>query len=435
MINIDSRGCGAGKSREIRARINGKTIIVVPSIKLIEEYKEALPNARVITSDDSKNVQADLHAAFNIDTQLIIITHKAFLDSNILSGTRQSYNLVIDEAFDPWRSKLYNQESVDINFDWNNIINSTPDLDIPDWNAINFKDDIRTNDICNSSNFVRDIYHQNWNNIIKTDQYESWISDGTKRVEFVQELCPSILAGWRGVWIAAARFEVTFMYWWLVKHTLNFKITKPFERHTTVVTVHYPDDGHGGTTWSKYKHKNTPEIKEIFHDYIKNVTDVKIRLKNNYDVSHMDNIAVIRHNAAGINGMAGLKHVVMESSLNPSPLLGEWLKLTYQTYLGIEKADQALFEARTGYIFYQVGMRCCLRNNEPAHFYVIDNRAVVSIAGYFDAPITKEIHYKSNKGPAPLTGAEKQRAIRAKKKNPEKYAGMNTREILEDLPS
>jgi hypothetical protein len=440
-ISVDSRRCGAGKTAgiggifdriQLHTQRNESVLVTVPSIKLIEQYYKQFPDATVITSETVDNVQAHLHNAFNNGAELIIITHKAFQESQILSGTRGLYNLIIDEAFDPWRSQTYEQSSLDINFKWDSLLMATPVDET--WNTLHLTYDIRTNTISNSSNFVRDIYNTNWRMYIKTEQYESWTMDGTRRVEFVQELNPAVLSDWHSVHVAAAAFEKTFMYWWVLKHGIDIKVTKPFEPHTTQITIHYPDDGHGGTTWSKYKTLNQPEIKGIFRDYVNAVGAPLLRLKNNNDFTVMNNSEVISHNAAGINGKSHYEHVVMESTLNPTPLMGEWLKMQASNYLpSTIKADVALFEARTGYIFYQVGMRCCLRDDKPAHFYVIDNRAVISLAGYFNAPITKEIHYKSDKGPAPLTPTEKQRARRAKKKYPEQYTDKSYREILDDL--
>ena len=442
-ISVDSRRCGAGKTAgiggifdriQLHTQRNESVLVTVSSIKLIEQYYKQFPDATVITSETVDNVQAHLHNAFNNGAELIIITHKAFLESQILSGTRGLYNLIIDEAFDPWRSQTYEQSALDINFDWNVLLAATPVNDIEGWNTLHLKHNIRTNTISNSSNFVRDIYNTNWRMYIKTEQYESWTMDGTRRVEFVQELDPGILSGWCSVHVAAAAFEKTFMYWWVLKHGIHIKVTKPFEPHTTQITIHYPEDGHGGTTWSKYKTLNQPEIKQTFRDYVNAVGAPLLRLKNNNDFTVMNNSEVIGHNAAGINGKSHYEHVVMESTLNPTPLMGEWLKMQASNYLpSTTRADVALFEARTGYIFYQVGMRCSLRDERPAHFYVIDNRAVIALTYYFDNVKMADIHYKSDRGPAPLTGAEKSRANRALKKNPEKYKGMKYRDILDDL--
>lgn len=432
MIKIDSRRCGAGKSTQIRQRaLVDNTIIVVPSVHLIKEYQSELPDSRAVFSDGGNNVQSDLHDAFLADSKIIIITHKAFQESQILTGTRGRYNLVIDEAFDPWRMQTYQQENTDINYDWRDVISITPDPDVDEWNHIKLIYDIRTNDISKSSNFVRDLYSPNWCNIIKTEQYDNWCESGSRRIEFVQELNPELMRGWRSVWVAAARFEMTFMYWWFRKHQLKFDIELPFEPHDTQVNIHYPDNGDGGTTWSKYRMQQQPEIKQAFHKYIKQITGNKIRLKNNYDTSLMSNTQAVSHNAAGINSMGDICHVIMESSLNPTPIMGEWLKSQAYNYLPTDiKPDQAVYEARTGYVFYQVAMRCCLRNQKPADLYVIDNRAVVSLAGYFRQVDMTDIHYTTQTKPPALTPTEKSKAARAKKRSPEKYQGLDTRQIL-----
>ena len=199
------------------------------------------------------------------------------------------------------------------------------------------------------------------------------------------------------------------------------------------------------TIWTKNKRNNGDQVRDIFRAYVDAVEQPMLHLKNNHDtkllnkMSELDIVEVISHNAAGINGKDQIEHVVMESTLNPGPVEGEWLRAQASNYLpNCTDPRRAVYEARSGYTFYQVGMRCCLRQQppKPAHFYVIDNRAVIAMGYYFDQVDMAAIPYKSIKAPlTPLTVKERKAASYAKNRNPEKYADMNTRDILTDLES
>jgi hypothetical protein len=49
-----------------------------------------------------------------------------------------------------------------------------------------------------------------------------------------------------------------------------------------------------------------------------------------------------------------------------------------------KKDDELIYSARTGYLYYQVLMRSCLRNGQEASVFTLDSRAILAIIGYFD---------------------------------------------------
>ena len=107
MITIDQRGCGQGKTTDgIYKRIhanhqnNIKTLVVVPSINLQEQYKKDLDypvqiiNSKIYNEDSGSfttTIQASLHH-MRVGTNFIIITHQAFVKLP-MTGNKTKYDL------------------------------------------------------------------------------------------------------------------------------------------------------------------------------------------------------------------------------------------------------------------------------------------------------------------------------------------------------
>ena len=447
MITIDSRRCGAGKTHgkngtidmiKDNISVNENTLIVLPSIKLVEEYAKNFSRSYKITSETSgisHNVQSQLQTAVSEMYDVVIITHAAFLHSEITPSLKRNYNLIIDEAFDPWRFHDYTQEKKDQIFDWNKLVYSNISFEEPEYSTVMF-DDMLTNSVTQNSTFIRDISSRNWVNYINTDALNEMLNERQFKINIIQELDPMLLSDWGSVHVACAKFEKTFMHMWFKKHKIKFTITEPFEKHTDTINIYYPDDGDGGWDWSRNKKTTMAWLHAEFKDHFsKVISDTEyLRLKNNADVrcSHFEKTCP--HNAAGLNDYSDIKSVVLESALNPTPEMAKWLNDIADTYLN---NDDTAFSARTGYTYYQVLMRCCLRKNLPADVFVIDKRAVVELADYFSninlcewKPITPRTYTPK---PEPLTSAQRVKAKRLKDRYPEKYAGLKSREILDSL--
>jgi hypothetical protein len=448
MITIDSRRCGAGKTHGKNGTINRikynraaneNSLIVLPSIKLVDKYAENFSRSFKITSDVTVNVQAELQKAITEMYDVVIITHAAFLQSEITPSLKRNYHLIIDEAFDPWRFHDYTQEKKDQIFDWNKLVYSNISWQEPEYSTVMF-DDMLTNSVTRKSTFIRDISSRNWVNFINTESLNKMLDERQFKINIIQELDPMLLSDWESVHVACAMFEKTFMHMWFKKHKIRFTITEAFEKHKETLNVYYPDSGtyEGGWDWSRNKKTTMAWLHTEFKDHFsKTIGDTKyLRLKNNIDVRHNEWETSCPHNAAGSNDYKEIESVVLESALNPSPEMGKWLQDIADTYLNQDQ-DKGVYAARTGYTYYQVLMRCCLRKNLPADVYVIDRRAVSQLCDYFDnvnlcdwIPTTPKTYIPKQQ---PLTSAERVKAKRLRDKYPEKYAGLKSREILDSI--
>ena len=451
-ITIDSRECGAGKTHGIGGimdRIyenlsnNQKTIVSLPSIILMDEYKKKLHQAICIRSDVNDNVQKELHYAMNANASLIIITHKAFLDSEIPYSMREQYDLIIDEAIDPWKIHMIEQDKDDEVFDWNKFITKEKPLDEEDYTTVSF-DGILTNSITRDSAILRNLTGYNWVNYAREDGLELLLKKERTRLNIISELDPMILTDWKSVHIAAAYFTKTFMFWWMRKHNIKFNEVNKFTPHKWMLKLHYPENGNGGWTWSRNKKSTMDWLQNAFYQYAneKIGNNKALRLKNKIDRAGMFEDEInLPHNTAGMNEWSKYKYVVLESSLNANPEMDKWYRQIIKDYLpdGTD-VEQTIFAARTGYTYYQTLMRSCLRNGEEAEVFVIDKRAVSEIVDYFQLTrqtekniiewVTKPVITNVEKKKKPLTGKERVQVNRLRKKYPEKYQGMTPREIL-----
>jgi len=444
MITIDARRCGAGKTRgennnphdtrSINFKVNAlveeneKVLVVLPGIHLIKEYQQQFPYAKAIYSDISGNVANELFNSISEGDRLILITHKAFLQQVIHSGTKQHYNLIIDEAFDPWSEQTISSQRKDIIFDWeeHTIINEAF-IDF-DYYEIEFTD-LATNNITYESNIVRDLMNKNWLNYVKRKQYDELIQTGKKRISIIQELSPYIFSGWRSIHIAAAAFEWTFLGWWMEKHEIGFEVVYPFIPHDTPIFVYYPSDSsYKEIHNSKHKKFHSPWIRDQFNEYVSSVTEPVLRLKNNIDKNGaFSKEHCVKHNVAGVNEYSHIANISLESSLNPSPELACWFRL--------QQVGGTIYGARTGYLYYQVLMRSCLRNGEEATIYTLDSRAAICLCNYFEHIELQEfilvppVDLKVLKKDKPLTSTERSQVKRFRDKN-SLHKNKSPREVL-----
>lgn len=516
MIYIDSRRCASGKTRDglptaiidkpnihnkgielstwalikTRYELGDRVLVVLPSLLLLDDYEQEFTDymlsegvniknqLKVLSSKTSKNVQADLQQALFARTMIIIITQAAFLESEILSSQRtwtghkteddaseftEGYHLIIDEAIEPYRElQYYHEKDCVVNFDWaeNSKMLEAPDLAV-EWKQIWFSDKLRGNVMTDGSEVVRGMANKNWRNRMLEDDYKKFtgVVERAKRVSIIQELQPEIFSHWMSVWVACAKFEVTFMRYWMDAHNLKWTIRPKLEfvPHTTKLII--TGNGDSNFKWSSYKQQNEPELLEQFGDVTKPIVGNKpvICLRNlNGEPIYTEVIDVIDatgklhknipqeqlvpHNCAGGNQWRHIEYVSLESALNPTPKLNEFLYSVYgiSTKGNLDGATRDLVHmARTVYTFYQTLMRSCLRIGQPATALCLDNRVIIGFSEFFDnielnefvlsrkevAPVGRPV--KASK----LTQAEKNQATRLRKRFPD-LAHMTSEELV-----
>ena len=388
----------------------------------------AVLHSQVIGEDGKPiNVQAELHKAIEQKCSVIIITQETFKNCDIDSLNRQYYHLIIDEAIEPYREQtIYHDKNCKVDFDLSNnlAIMEAPDTAVA-WKQIQF-DDIKGNALIDSGDLVTDLTHKNWRNrCLHTDSEKLLgIVPKTKAITIIQELRAEIMEHWASIWVACAAFEVTFMRYWLDRNKIAWRIHPQLEfvRHTTEVIVNGSDE----LIWSKHKKNNLPNIYSEFGVYAGNIikNEPTLRLSNNGSPKLFENEVTMTHNIAGMNSYTDIKHISLESALNPSPTMSKFLLDAHEEQFDGQTGD-LIYQARTLYLYYQAAMRSCLRNDEPANIHILDKRALRGFDTFFanmnlgeeykfTLPEKKKVGRKpTNESGIAMTSAERQRKRRA----------------------
>jgi len=489
-ITIDSRRCGEGKTRDdteglvrdkgrvlstwanikTRWQLGDRCLVVLPSLALCDYYHKHLTEflieenslhsnqLAVITSDgycqdDKKkvscsNVQSQLHQCLDDRCAIIIITQQAWLNSNIASNQRKSYNLIIDEAIMPYREVgVYHDKECLVDFNWSENTSLLQAQDgAVEWNELRFNN-IKGNFITDSSEITRDLFNTNWRCRVHADDYIKFadVIPKNERISIIQELLPNLFENYSSIWIACAAFEYTFMRFWMDAHNLTWTIHSKlqFKQHQVSIKLMGPDDSK--FHWSSYKQNNEPELIQQFSQQARTETNNSsvLVLRNNAQNRQIYQQEVrLPHNSAGSNDYTDYKYVSLESALNPTPNMTRFLYAVYGIGAGTGQngVKDPVHMAQTVYTFYQTVMRCCLRRGEPATVFSLDNRVILGLAEFFTNVDFEEIRLVRNKDIADigrpastdlgraLTAGE--RAFIYKKRKYPQYQSMTNEEIL-----
>ena len=412
-ITIDARGCGQGKTTDgIYKRINSnfknniKTLVVVPSINLQKQYKNDLQIPSCIINSEIYNgsnstVSATINCMKN-ETKLILITHKTFLMLPRHANSKH-YDLIIDEAIEDVIKKT------NITNDNNDVWN--PDYDLQ--NLFSFENDI-TEQVIELSFDDDDTWYQLYQDrtpsyslisdspSFKTITDKNYIHYVTPRgwsvlnnqdggsVNVISTLNPDILNYYKSVYIAAAAFEHTKMYYWIKANKLPTQTQNVFKKHKGNIKIWASNNS--SWTWSNTKRKNSPEILNDYHKFVdKNVSGKVIAIRNNEEFKSLTDEIRIGHSVHGLNNkqLQNCNDISLESALvmdstTKKFIIDNWLPAT------LTKSDvkRAIIHMHSCYLFYQVVMRTKLRNtnynNERINIFVLDQDTAVCLMDYFE---------------------------------------------------
>jgi len=436
MITVNSARCGAGKTtQDIFPRISQGLaqgqyyIVAVPSQQLARNYRQHFGHdaEMIVSTAGLPSVRTRLEAALKTHTSLIIITHQAFVEFTWRRLDRQDYNLIIDEAFEPFRTLTYkidDPEEIRDSFvldDSQLAGNWFPVANNPCW---------REHTAYMESATYRDLTNDNW---------WLWQSRDDNRdlhqglaCEFGQELrFDRMFDHWHSIHIAAAKFEDTFMAYWLRRNQVKWLSTHEFEPHSNAcVTWHS-----FRLRWSKNFRQQYPHVYEQYIDYVNNHSNEPIlALRNNASNLKLKNETRLNHNCHGNNSYIDYQRISIESSLNLKPEHHRWIQDL------LEMSNKEIKRARTTYTLYQTIMRSAIRRQEtlidPINIYSCDEEVTYQLWDYIDIKTSDvdvlEIPIRDlPTKPIPLTNAERARISRYKRKNPETTEGLTSREVLE----
>lgn len=427
-IQVDARGCGVGKTRNtiiprirnnIRNRI--RTLVVVPSKNLQKEYATHFDTDEITVinrEDEREKILAQYQIA---DTPVVCLTHQGFLQTPYYLFEKDNWDLIIDEAFDPYASLTF--ETADsagrvwINYSeivsWKNPLTPDfrPETTVQPFFELEF-----------TQSSVPDLIdRQTWRKLTNPN-YRKWATWQTgdnlqnNRVETATiqlELDPVIFEGWSSIWIAAAVFDKTFMGYWMTHNRREYEIVYQFEIHQSPAVWHIPEEEF---SWSKNYRNQNPEIEKTFREYINQTRSGRLIYNSNNDSTTVLTFGTrINHNAHGVNAYSHLTDYAFISAIKPHPCFLNFLKI----HLELKKTQ---FEfAFAGYTAYQLMMRSALRdpnNKTPVNIYFLDTAQALSIMELFDPFSYKTVLIKEIQGNVrrPLTPAERNKKWREKQK-------------------
>lgn len=400
-IKVNSWECAKGKTRQwIYPNIHNllkyhqKILLVVPSIELQDQYHSDFINQiTVINKNTTSSVCNQVYATLEDRQNFICITQQAFILLNLPNSIKRDYTLIIDEVFDPIRIQKINitetEWKLDFRFDQIFKMKDTTYLDelnpkeysnIKDW----FEIDVINPDPDREKAFIND--SKSWKNLMTTNHktfmtlsaYHKLCEAKQSQIAIIQTLKTNILNGWEQIYIAAAKFESTFMNYWMKANDFHYEIVGEFTRHTTKITFHMSTDE--SFRWTKCKKDNDKGILESYHNYVdKQTKDIcKMVIRNNLEAQHLVNEYRISHNVHGMNNLTEYTHISLETALISDPLLKQFYKHNY------DMTDEQITGAYSGQLFYQVIMRSAMRLNIPVNVYMLDVDTWIELLDYFD---------------------------------------------------
>jgi hypothetical protein len=426
-IQIDSRGCGAGKTRNTiiprirnNIRIGIKTLVVVPSIELQKEYSKFFNDEEfTIVNSQSGQIYNQYQLAA---TPVVCMTHEGFLRTPNLEKT--NCDLIIDEAFIPFYTETFNNfdSAGRIMVDFVSLVQwREKEVSTLDTRHLKYQPFFQLE--FTRSTPANTVNHKLWQKLSNeniliwaTPEVGNNLMQGARETTTLQlEVNPDILKGWSSVWIAAAVFEKTLMAMWMKCNKIDFEIKHSFQLHKGPSVWHIPRDDF---SWSKNYRQNNPQIEQTFKQYCEKNRTGRLIYNSNND----SNVVFvfgdrITHNAHGINAYRDRTDYAFLSAIKPHPQFKNFI----MDRCGPEPKE--LEFAFAGYMAYQLVMRTALRdsnNTTPVNLFFLDTTQALGIMDLFDpksydVKFIEEIEGNKKKKKA-LTNAERARLYRQRKK-------------------
>lgn len=460
MITIDSRGCGEGKTTSAiypklqkNLQTHQKTLIVVPSVKLQNQYDDFLTDPVAVvkinsyekaSDTDKLSVLAKISIAMeNPVVYVIIITQAAFKMLNASPIRKSTWHLIIDEAFDPSRVIKYIRNKS--NFDWSLCMKQVTTLTTAGA-YIPFEIDEKYLDSFSWSDPIRNILDiTHWRSYVSVEAFTGLMGDTANSVEIYQELHPDLVLGWASVHVAAAAFETTPMAKWFDVNSIPYTIKWPFVCRQLPIVLHLV----ANFDWSKNRATKFPEIADNFRTYVRNTCDdlgidQVITLRNNSDSGTIENEERISHSPHGLNHLTAMTAISIESALNPTPGYKNFLTERFGMEDDIGNGRRDITRAFSSYLFYQSIMRTAARvhgNTQVVHVFVLDNKAAIGMMEYFepqdiiDVPLVDIERINKQPGRPSINGVAMTPAERMKRAREKKRAEKTVTKTLSALHS
>ena len=428
-ISVDSRGCGAGKTRytivpriKNNQKLGVKTLLVVPSKTLQGEYRAYFDSNEITIVNSDAGKILDQYQTCNSD--IICMTHQGFLQTPTVCLNKENTDLIIDEAFDPYSIETFNTVDsagrtwVDFSqvFDWAELVPNTKPKNNPQPYFELSVVGSTPPDIIDAGKW-RKIANPNYRIYSTWETGNNLLNNTVETATLALQLDECVLDGWSSVWIAAAAFERTMMGYWMRGNAIPYDIVHNFVPHSVPVDWHMPTEEF---RWSKGCRNANPNIEAEFRDYCnQNRTGRLIYNKNNDSDTHFVLSDKLPHNAHGINAYKDRLDYAFMSAIQPNAQYRNFLA----QICGLTGKDLAF--AFSGYTAYQLIMRTALRdpnNTQRVNIFGLDTDMILSVMDLFDAkayetfPNIPVKDCRKTKVKKPMTNAEKQRLYRERKR-------------------
>jgi hypothetical protein len=439
---LDQRPCGAGKTMvgikqiiDFNLLNEVKTLVVVPSIKLQEEYKHGpnmFPQAFIVNSDiGDETTSLQIMEAMEDEQKIIIITHAAFIRFNHV-GFRNQYYLILDEAIEGvfahhyinfqsgkelaivhWTERFSANGNTKAHFDLNEDTSWYP-MTLSENDEINIIKEAKT---------YKEITDPNFIHYMRLCDYVA-MTNSLGEMNIMSELNPAILDGWHSIHIACASFENTKMFHWMNAKGMTLTTTTPFTSHSGDIHIYCSHNPH--FTWSKSKKNEYPEILTEYHKQVNSLASGSIiALRNKKEKKKLNKEIKVTHNVHGQNTpeMKASCNVSCESALIPDNLMHNFITTKWLPLLKEHERKRAIKQMFMGHLFYQVIMRCILRtrtyNNERVNIFVLDQNTAQALTEYFNFAESHELDFTSEAmkdKPMPLTSTQRSQKRRLAQK-------------------
>lgn len=396
-ITVDARGAGQGKttdpkdgiySRIQRYNLTGeRALITAPSKDLQEQYrKDLLAKGITITvvNEDTVFEGQSVSRQYNEclgEHQFICITSQTFKNSK---HRDRDYHLILDECIAPFKPftvkfKPNPAWSVAMPFNLSALFEVTDRW--KDYICIRpiWTKEMQDNEYIRRfiSEFDDTTNHSMW---VKSSDYKRF-AENAGELTIINVLDKSHFQGWKSVHIAAAAFDYSLTSQLLKFHNIEYKIERPFVKHTNKVVIHTSEE-----KFSKNRYQTKKSEVDEFIKYTESIAGNNfIGLANNNVDMISEKVVQFSHNSHGLNH-AKDKHTALVLSVINVPT-------AYADFINKITEDQFTAKLATEtYGIYQFVMRTSLRvqgSKETVNIVIPCTYSSLLLSEYFFSDYTQ----------------------------------------------
>lgn len=357
--------------------------------KVIAIHGDNIPVGEVIETI----IDTLLHAQ---DGSVVFITNNAFLDLPNSVVTKRSWDLIIDEVFDPTYYASHDFHEVH-HAEICSLLTLDATTQVGDYILLKSNKKIREIHTNKSNDtywqmlkdVTRKINSEHFDVYLNIHEYDKFFNkelneENRLSIKFYGIAKTSIIENFRSVTILAADIETSILkYNWGRKQNVTFqdspiKLTRPGFDHSDKLTFLYVIDNKADKrNWSEYTKRKLISKDQTYNDFVLDAYYNEFKDKPHLVVANNserdkrivgERLKVIAH---GLNEYDTYNRIAFLPALNPNPQFEKFQK----EVCGIDPEE--IYVAKTVAIAYQDIMRTCLRRpncNQEVEVFVADKR-------------------------------------------------------------